>query len=97
MNNYLCLFPFIEISAPHNICGVYLKPGTKSFLDELDSDVKELIRKVQEQLAVSGSIMNTFSFALFAKDKDFVEEIDAIKKVADFLRFRLSYKTEEFD
>jgi len=97
MKNCVCIFPFIEVTPAKSIWGILLQPWDSSRVADLDDEVISIIKSFQAQLQAMGISLEKFSFAFFSNKKPMDDQVDSMMKVADFLRFRLSYETDDFD
>jgi len=97
MENHICIYPFVQLEKPIQILGLYLEPGLDSYINKQDEIIQGLIFALQEKIAYFGGKMDKFCFALPSKDIPFETQVEILKRVGDFLRFRITYEDENID
>lgn len=85
MKQSVYLFPFIEILEPLDFFNVKLEPGTSENLDKLDNEHKKIIETFLTELKGHKILLDKFIFSISSLS------IDDFKKLADCIRYRLSY------
>ena len=96
MNKYISIFPFIKVEQTINMLGSTIHPGEQNHLIDLGGDTHKIIKDIQSKLFLANGTMDNFSIVL-SPYEIFSDLLWNLNRIADFLRFKLSYTDENFD
>jgi hypothetical protein len=96
MINQFCIFPFLQVEKEFNIFDLTIQPGIETCLQKFDNKTIDIIEKIREKIGHIGTSVNYYSI-IFLKDKSCKHNTESLNKIANFLRFRISYDDENID
>jgi len=95
--NCFCIFPFFHIDRPYDISNLSLSPLTDEKLKSLSPDDLDSLSLIEETLAKCEIKRENISVCIQPRKMRYEELLNNLKRMSNYLRFRLSYQNEQFD